>query len=312
MKSQGRAGQDLSAPSGPCPLGACSLERPTWPGAPRSARVQSPHVAPGPGCWRLSQGRVVWLHASVSASSAGLRSMGVSVDLELCARGHSVPLAGLHHPSVCTVAVGGVGRGKEDLSVLALSSEATHTRAMLSALWPGRSREAVSPWPAASALDASTPRGFEVPFSTFVPPLPLPSPAHARVYKSPGMMCQDNYNVLCFKKPWLCVVGETKGGQTQLLALAAACERWSRRAGSAEPGCARGGGALGSRSSACPAGISPVSGTRALWAACPRLGWCRHRRCPLRPPGAWRVLFTYSTGGDVICGQHGEGCPWEC
>lgn len=32
------------------------------------------------------------------------------------------------------------------------------------------------------------------------PSLPSAVSAHAPVYKSPGMMCQDNYNVLCFKK----------------------------------------------------------------------------------------------------------------
>lgn len=200
-----------------------------------------------------------------------------SVDCALCARGRSVPLLGSITLSVCTVAVGGVGRGKEGPG-LAPSSEATHTRTMLSTLSPGRSREVASPWPVASAQDElltpSSPRGFEVPFfSTFVPPLPLPSP-HMLLFTDLLEQCAKIIIMFyVLKKPWLCVVGETKGEQTQLLALAVASESQSHQ-GRGEPswGAHRGGGGFplhkggarcpGSRSSVGTEGICPQSRAR--------------------------------------------------
>ena len=194
-----------------------------------------------------------------------------SVDCALCARGRSVPLLGSITLSVCTVAVGGVGRGKEGPG-LAPSSEATHTRTMLSTLSPGRSREVASPWPVASAQDElltpSSPRGFEVPFfSTFVPPLPLPSP-HMLLFTDLLEQCAKIIIMFyVLKKPWLCVVGETKGEQTQLLALAVASESQSHQ-GRGEPswGAHRGGGGfpLHKGGARCPGSRSSV-GTEGIF-----------------------------------------------
>lgn len=141
----------------------------------------------------------------------------------------------------------------------------------------------------------SSPRGFEVPFfSTFVPPLPLQSP-HMLLFTDLLERCAKIIIMFyVLKKPWLCVVGETKGGQTQLLVLAAASESQSHQ-GRGEPswGACRGGGGFppheggahcpGSRSSAGTAGICPQSRARG---PCGRpvhvSGGADAGRCPLQ------------------------------